>query len=285
MQISARFRPNSGIWTRTGLSFKARPGPNAQCAQPAGGECIFFLHNPPDPWYTSPAGSLIKTSPEKNPNPGDIIMETQTDTTDTTDGRQQYDHDAIKADLALTGDDGKPSMSVREIADKHGCSPSLVQRIRRDEGNGGERTPRNVQRSVQLKKLTERLDKDLGLLAKWKKNEDKVTTEDGSPFTGVTTIIGVLEEAKLQLETAAELYEKLPDEVTKTKRAAAKVDFEDGMVVQAKEKYRETYEALCASPTHLTVRGKRDTHVLVEDTEGQRFFVASKELEPRPSDA
>lgn len=205
-------------------------------------------------------------------------METQTETNTTEakpDGRRRYDHDLIREQL-------KEGKSVREICDAHGCSATIVQRIRRDLNGGGERTPRNVQRSVQLKKKCEQLDKDLELLNRWLVNEPNIEVEEGEPaFNDVTTLIETINEAKTNLLEAAALYEGLPEEAMKTTRGATKVKFEVGMVVRTKAKHTETYEGICSSPEHLTVCGERNDHLMVEDTEGSRFFVPAKELEPR----
>lgn len=187
-------------------------------------------------------------------------------TTTTTSSRSQFDHEAIAADL-------ESGMSVRETAEKHGCSPSLANRIRRIKNGGVERSPRNVQRANALRKKATQLKADFDLLAKWAPNdtEDKV----------VEGIVTLLEEATEKLGEAADAYEALPPEVMKTVRSSSRVQLEAGMIVSVKEKFRETYSAVTSSPEHLTVVSTRDTHVLVEDVDKARMFFPRKELELR----
>ncbi len=205
-------------------------------------------------------------------------MDNQTETASAPDTvpptRKQFDHEAIRADL-------EGGMSAKDTASAHGCSLSLVQTIRRRSKEGDERTPRNVRRAVQLRKKAEQLSTEVDMLNKWLANESSIATENGEPYTGVTDLIAEIETVRTTLDVAAEMFEALPEDVMKTKRAPTRVEFEVGMVVKAKEKFLETYQAICSSPEHLTVQGRRDTHVLVEDDSGSRFFVPGKELEVR----
>lgn len=203
-------------------------------------------------------------------------METQTDTPEpeNTSDRKQFDHTAIRAAL----DSGT---SAKAVAEQFGCSQSLVQRIKRQDG-GGERTPRNIRRAVQLRKKAEQLTQDVDLLTKWLANEATVPVEEGSDsYNGVTELLQTINNVRDELDIAAALYEGLPEEAMKTKRTATRVEFAVDMVVCAKDRHVETYKAICSSPQHLVVRGKRDTHVLVEDDQGTKFFVPAKELQVR----
>ena len=200
----------------------------------------------------------------------------ETATTPATEAqppRKQFDHDAIRTDL-------QNDVSVKDVATQHGCSVSLVQRIRRELNGNGETTPRNVQRAVQARKRAEQVGKDITLASKWVVNQAKMPPlEDGSPYNGVTTLIGVLTEAKEQLELAAELLEDLPADVVKTARPSSRVVFEVGQAVRPKEKFRESYASMLDFATHLTVKSIRDTHVMIEDDTGTRCFLQANTLE------
>jgi len=193
-----------------------------------------------------------------------------TDTQSTTDSetttRGKYDREQIAADLDA-------GMSVAEISEKHGCSRSLVQGIRRKKENGGVAPSRNAVRAAALRKKATQFTTDFELLSKWQKND----AEDGPVGDLIATLEGVIEG----LTTAADLYDELPESVMATKRTGGRVELAEGMIVRVKAKHADDYKGVTSSPDHLKVVGARDAHVLVEDDDGARLFVARRDLEVR----
>lgn len=193
-----------------------------------------------------------------------------TDTQSTTDSktstRGKYDRDQIAADLDA-------GMSVAEISAKHGCSHSLVQGIRRKMANGGVAPSRHARRAAALRKKATQFKIDFELLSKWQKND----TDEGVVGELIATLEGVIEG----LTTAADMYDDLPESVMAVKRTGGRAVLSEGMIVRVKAKHAEDYKGVTSSPDHLKVVGTRDAHVLVEDDEGSRLFVARRDLEVR----
>jgi len=190
---------------------------------------------------------------------------TQTNTDTTT----RFDHDAIAADLTA-------GSRVADTAEKHGCSPSLVQEIRRRMANGGKRLAKNAYRATSMRTKAGQFKTDLDLLSKWAKNDK----EDGPVGDLIDTIEAIVEG----LTTAAEQYDALPPEVMLTKRASQRVPLEVGMVVRCTDKARAKWDGILSSLDHLTVTLVRDTHIFVEDDGDGRAFIPRKELEVRQDD-
>lgn len=139
------------------------------------------------------------------------------------------------------------------------------------------KTPRHLQRAAKLRTKAGQFLQDTKLLGSWQKH-DKTGTVD--------KILGELKNAQQALENAASLYETLPESVTKPRRGKAS-KITAGDTVQVKEKYMDTYLALSnGEPVDcLKVVQVRDTHAVVEMPDGERMFVAMKELEPATDSA
>ena len=65
------------------------------------------------------------------------------------------------------------------------------------------------------------------------------------------------------------------------KRTSSRTPMEAGMIVRVREKALKRWEGVASDTDHLKVTGTRDSHVLVEDTEGARLFIPRKDLEVR----
>ncbi len=135
-----------------------------------------------------------------------------------------------------------------------------------------EKLPQNFVRANALRKKAAQFDRDFYFLDRWANND---TT--GHIDSMRETLTSIREE----LEALATCYEEVTPEMMVVRRGVAKVTFEPGMIVEVKEKHRSAYTAMTEDPTHLKVISKRDTHILIECSQGNRFFVPAKEVQPR----
>lgn len=136
-----------------------------------------------------------------------------------------------------------------------------------------EKLPANLQRASTMRRKAGQFDRDIKQLTKWEKNDNDEKV--------VETLIGRIKALASEMNDIADLYEALPEDVMVTRRGSTKFTPKPGMVLQAKEKYREEYNGLVASPTQLRVIQVRAPSVLVEDTAGVKVLAKIKELEPR----
>lgn len=198
-------------------------------------------------------------------------MPEATQTQDTTDSdtessAKRYDHDAIMADL-------ESGMATKEIVEKYGCSYSLVANVRRKMENGGKRPTANQVRADKHRKRASQFTQDFDLLAKWAERD----TEDKQVAALIEKLEGVVEG----LTEAADMYDALPDAVTTAPVKPRRVPLEAGMVVKVKERALKNWKGVTADPSHLKVLSVRETHALVEDTDGARALIPRKDLEVR----
>lgn len=185
-----------------------------------------------------------------------------TDTTTTT--TRKFDRAAIEADL-LAG------LSSKEAAEVHGCSVAYAISIRRSLSPDGERLDQRGIRAATLRKRAQQLESDVGLVEKWSANDPGETT---------FALIATLQDIVARLQTAASMFEAVPEEAlsAKRERGSSKTDFTPGDVVAVKEKRLADYEGITESPLELTVLTVRERDVLVQDRAGARLFFPKKDL-------
>jgi len=140
-----------------------------------------------------------------------------------------------------------------------------------DDDGEDSKIPANIRRATAWRRRVSQIERDMYFLKRWEKND----TDDGD----VNKLVMLVEEVAQKMEEVAERYEYLPPEVMLIRRGPVRPDFSPGSMVQVKEKFRDIYAAMTADVMNMRVVSRRDTHILVESTEGQRFFVAAKELE------
>ena len=153
----------------------------------------------------------------------------------------------------------------------HGCSTSYAISIRRALAPDGERLDQRGVRAATLRKRAQQLEADVGLVEKWSAHDPGETT---------FTLVATLQDIVARLQTAASMFEAVPEEAlaAKRERGASKADLTPGDVVAVKEKRLADYEGITESPLELTVLTVRERDVLVQDRAGARLFFPKKDL-------